>query len=243
MRCTNSAASQAIFNVDEINSTERNQIDSPLLRLPGELRNRIYEYALDGRIWHIGYRERDGCPRYHVGVIKATEVSDACSLLRVCHQTHAEAHHLPLSLITYNSLYAHYLRAWFADRGSRMASAATIPSLQACYFEGWFNASYSSFGLLWWQDEDLCFTNLPCLRSIELVVDFRSWVNEEISAADSLGYNPTDLEYAELHKSFIAFKTHVEALNPGVTCTVNAADTGWKNFDAFLARTGKKSIV
>jgi hypothetical protein len=75
------------------------------------------------------------------------------------------------------------------------------------------------------------------------VVDFRSWVNEEVSAADSLGYNPTDLEYAELHKSFIACKTHVEALNPGVTCTVNAADTGWKNFDAFLARTGKKSIV
>jgi hypothetical protein len=228
-----------VNGTDNMHSAERNQIDSPLLRLPGELRNIIYEYALDGRVWSIGYGGWDSLSGDHPRVNDTTESSDACSLLRVCHQIHTEAHHL----LTYSSFYADYLRGWFADRGSRMASAATMLSLQACFLYSWFDADYWSIGGLWWQNEDLRFTDLPSLKSIELVVDCRRWGNEQARDLGSQEYNLTECNYAELHQSFLACKAHMEALNPGVTCTINAADTGMEEFDAFLVRSGKKRIV
>jgi hypothetical protein len=163
-------------STNDNNSTERNGISSPLLRLPGKLRNKIYEYALGGRVWHVGDRGSDTRPGDQLIVIKASEVPDACSLLRACHQIHAEAHHLPLSLITYSSDTAWYLRDWFENRGSHMVSAATQLSLRISHFYGWFDPGYSPFEVLWWQDEDLCFTDLPSLKSIELVVDLSAWM-------------------------------------------------------------------
>jgi hypothetical protein len=75
------------------------------------------------------------------------------------------------------------------------------------------------------------------------VVDCRRWGNEQARDLGSQEYNLTECNYAELHQSFLACKAHMEALNPGVTCTVNAADTGMEEFDAILGRSGKKRIV
>jgi hypothetical protein len=61
----------------EIDIVKQNATDSPLLRLPAEIRVLIWEYALYGvlRVQHLGYQTTDGC-RF--------------SLLRVSRSTYAE---------------------------------------------------------------------------------------------------------------------------------------------------------
>jgi hypothetical protein len=76
-----------------LRSTLHNQTNSPLLRLPSELRNRVYEYALGG-----------DCEPF---TIKASPIDfpmtlldlPALSLLRSCRQIYHETANLPYTLI------------------------------------------------------------------------------------------------------------------------------------------------
>ncbi|KAF1959409.1 hypothetical protein CC80DRAFT_326837 [Byssothecium circinans] len=84
----------------------RNQRESPLLRLPAELRNEIYVYVL-----HSGY--------YHMSNIrcqrKPTQPPKALALLCTSRQIHAEAILLPISqgTLAFNSLNdVQLLRHW-----------------------------------------------------------------------------------------------------------------------------------
>ena len=72
-------------------STQRNQTESPLLRLPPELRNVIYTYVLSPRylwidiigkdMWLIGNADEKGYVR----------VSDSLRFMETCHQIRSEA--------------------------------------------------------------------------------------------------------------------------------------------------------
>jgi hypothetical protein len=108
-------------------STALNQLNSPLLRLPGELRNRIYEYVLGGltirnlenvlSAAHVVH-EPVGLEQYGarahgtvVPVYASSDVSDEpwyryqpktvllhVNLLKVCRQIYSETHLLPFQL-------------------------------------------------------------------------------------------------------------------------------------------------
>jgi hypothetical protein len=81
-------------------STALNVRSSPLIRLPGELRNLIYGYALG--------EDRFGC----YGFVRRThptlawgERENRLALLRVCHQIYEEAALLPFSLNEFKFAY------------------------------------------------------------------------------------------------------------------------------------------
>lgn len=100
-----------------INSTIENQRTSPLLRLPAELRNKIYEYALSGDVRVCFPGTCDECwqkiheppPRHFGGCI---------SLLQTCRQAYTEAKLLPFTLDTFSdstSDLIHYLGYKFEE--------------------------------------------------------------------------------------------------------------------------------
>jgi hypothetical protein len=71
--------------------TAANQRNSPLLRLPAELRNQVYHYALGGRKFEV---YRTACKQIRV----FQENLPAFALLLVCSQIYAETRLLPYSL-------------------------------------------------------------------------------------------------------------------------------------------------
>ncbi|CAO2656962.1 Nn.00g057650.m01.CDS01 [Neocucurbitaria sp. VM-36] len=86
----------------------RNQQESPLLRLPGELRNKIYGYVVDDPIHiHFSLRriERVGGGEYfhRSGPVQIHYSRQHIALNETCRQTHAETRILP-----FNSLYEVY---------------------------------------------------------------------------------------------------------------------------------------
>lgn len=85
--------------------TIRNQRESPLLRLPAELRNKVYTYVLGGREIELCCNESCGCggrrrygrvPRGKQGPVSHYPRS-LLALLETCHQVHGEARLLPFS--------------------------------------------------------------------------------------------------------------------------------------------------
>lgn len=76
----------------------RNNQDSPLLRLPPEIRNRIWHLALGGKlIRHNVY----GRGRYRM-MPRPSERENAFDLLRTCRQIYAETALLPFSANTFS---------------------------------------------------------------------------------------------------------------------------------------------
>jgi hypothetical protein len=79
-------------------STERNRSESPLLRLPAELRNQIFEYALHehtGRTFQVDKRN------IHEGRFLKKPAFNALDLLQVSRQVYAETAALPVRRNTY----------------------------------------------------------------------------------------------------------------------------------------------
>jgi hypothetical protein len=76
------------------NSTQRTQQDSPLLRLPAELRNTIYTYVLQGQIWVA--------PRRLSFMAGPSPPPNYMALLHVCREMHADTRFLPFSLGLFN---------------------------------------------------------------------------------------------------------------------------------------------
>jgi hypothetical protein len=88
-------------------SEARNRKQSPLLRLPGELRNKVYEYAMS-EITVTVFPYKGGYKPYHLQAhlndtpSSTRHVTDVLSLTRVCRQVRAETCHLPLRSITFH---------------------------------------------------------------------------------------------------------------------------------------------
>jgi hypothetical protein len=86
-------------------STEQNRRDSPLLRLPGELRNKIYEHVLfEGEYSNRDVNASDAingknppCER-----LLSDSIPNRLGALRICQQTYEEAALLPFTLNVFN---------------------------------------------------------------------------------------------------------------------------------------------
>jgi len=109
-RLNNSAMAQEI---------PANQRNSPLLRLPAELRNQIYKYALGGHIVLLGTTHELVYPRKPR--LYPEEPISHFALLRVCSQIHAEAALLPYSLNIFH---------FFTDPSSINAFMSSISTSQ-----------------------------------------------------------------------------------------------------------------
>jgi hypothetical protein len=91
-------------------SEARNRKTSPLLRLPGELRNRVYGYALSGVTISVFPAPKPWDPAQlhaHVAdpvtaLTATSNVMDTINLTRVCRQIHAETRLLPFRAFTFH---------------------------------------------------------------------------------------------------------------------------------------------
>ena len=80
-----------------------------MLRLPGEIRNRIYDFTLGGNTWHIDQRRKLTCKT------PKAERNDHRALLRVCRQIYNEARLLPWSLSDFQCETKDDLRNWLTN--------------------------------------------------------------------------------------------------------------------------------
>lgn len=218
-------------------STDQNQFNSPLLKLPGELRNRIYEFALSGRTWHIGYDSNLPVVRSLPKVIEAIEDADPCSLLRTCRQIHAEAGHLPLTLITLSCDSQRTLRRWFKTGGKRMASEASYILLRIRNINDWVMRTN---GAPRWRCRAKLLVSEPSLKELDIVVDLKSWV---IKVEGEINIARSQAGMEQVYAEFSVCKAQIASKNPGVKCTIIANNTGNQIFADFLARTGKAAIL
>jgi hypothetical protein len=98
-------------------STPRNQTDSPLLRLPRELRDEIYKYAIGGNqitvchpdAYYPRFIVRAGA--YNEGSATMAKWKELFDLSLTCRQLNAETKDLPYKL----SVWANYLGKEFGD--------------------------------------------------------------------------------------------------------------------------------
>ena len=90
----------------DMHSTEANAKNSPLLRLPGELRNKIYGYALADSSIEPLLRPRTAS--IHARTSSGRPMSSTVSLLRTCRQTRCESESLFFSYTTFGFNYARY---------------------------------------------------------------------------------------------------------------------------------------
>ncbi|KAF2253363.1 hypothetical protein BU26DRAFT_399624, partial [Trematosphaeria pertusa] len=101
-----------------------NQRESPLLRLPAELRNKIYSYVLGGRLWELkdtltaGSREKN-----------------SMSLLRVCRQINAETASLPFELGTFSFESLSALMQWSQRMPPKQRDA--VRSVRTAHCSSW----------------------------------------------------------------------------------------------------------
>lgn len=79
---------------------------SPLLKLPGELRNRIYEFVFRGEVYDLAATGTSPL---------STHNKDRLGLLRACRQIYAESKLFPPALGTLSSFELHDLRT-FTER-------------------------------------------------------------------------------------------------------------------------------
>jgi hypothetical protein len=78
-------------------SALRNQKNSPLLRLPGEIRNKIYEYAYGGIIFKItDHLSNDSVYEQESWDLLPFSAADIFKSTMVCHQIHNEIGLIPL---------------------------------------------------------------------------------------------------------------------------------------------------
>ncbi|CAN9355968.1 unnamed protein product [Alternaria alternata] len=96
-----------------------NQQDSPLLRLPPELRCLVFEYALGGNTYMIRYH------RTSKAVKNTTVAKHALALLSVCRQIFAETALLPFSLNTFSVFHPVIFNMWIKSFHPAFAEVVT----------------------------------------------------------------------------------------------------------------------
>ena len=129
----------------------RNQKSSPFLRLPPELRNKIYEYAIGGHV--IKLFESTKKPHYNM-LSQAdghyTALANPAVLSKTCRQLHRETALLPYSL---NTFHGRTRRIHKFLKGLTMAQREQIKSLEIFFvrtdlFRGSGNCLYFRPGAL-----------------------------------------------------------------------------------------------
>ncbi|KAL6704740.1 hypothetical protein ACN47E_007661 [Coniothyrium glycines] len=108
---------------------------SPLLRLPAEIRNKIWNYTLDDIFYRIAWTSHGDEPMAHRSVADGPH---GLSLLRACRQIYAEAAAIPFTSITFAfddvTAMKAYLKTLGLTHRKRIAklqvdSVVTLPSM------------------------------------------------------------------------------------------------------------------
>lgn len=164
-------------------STAFNKDNSPLLRLPGEIRNRIYEYALyqDWRMKQNAPSLWKNVPRidkyYFQDLQRALQVASACK------QMHKEMALLYFKCGTFivNGCPHAFIDQWLLHRSLPQQQAITRLVFPCTYElsysarEGWMRGNFRGAGFRPRDVTDLkLLTVLPGLRNITMSIDVRT---------------------------------------------------------------------
>jgi hypothetical protein len=176
-------------------------LESPLLRLPGELRNAIYEYALGGRQWDIDcWRKARVREKF------------ALSVLQTCRQMHSEASTVPWSSNTFSFEHLDDIRRMaFGMAQKRRAAITSFRLVSKCGY-GYdpfrlqlppsYYRSYSSF------------SDFPGLRRLEVCIEVDAHLVMDAHLVGLLSDGPKlrdEIERASGHA-----KEMLEKHNPGI---------------------------
>jgi len=146
-----------------------------LLRLPAEIRNLIFGYALGGKTFLIDHYVYQGIAK------NRTRFKNALALLAVCRQVFAETALLPFSSNTFSALHPQILNMWIKDLPTPFAHAITSVRLHSCIrwspLESWHDTHHGIPGLqnvfLDHVDKRLS-PSLTSLKNVQLDVDM--WI-------------------------------------------------------------------
>ncbi|KAF2030026.1 hypothetical protein EK21DRAFT_112319 [Setomelanomma holmii] len=140
----------------------QNQRDSPLLKMPPEIRNRIYDFALGGLTFRL--QPNDDNEK----VANETKSKNAIALLAVCRQLYAETAVLPTSLNVFSSHSPIAIHSW--TNAMRPANRASVTNLKLsiCIFKFKFFHNLVVRTYVMHRPDKGMFSNLPSLRHIQL---------------------------------------------------------------------------
>lgn len=184
---------------------EHNESQSPLLRLPGELRNRIYELALSGTTWYIKNSNR---------VVANNTSKYILSLSRVCRKLYHETSTLAFTLGSFRAGDPKDVHQWLIRRNEgagNLTSLSFESSVIGYYFEG--TIMNEAEHLYWWCKRWLTFTDLPHLQRVLIFVSIADWEEEDYGFMQVFRAEERALKLQGLKKAFTDWDLHVERLN------------------------------
>ena len=182
------------------------------MRLPPELRNRIYEYVLGGRTIHI--TKGPYGPRKERLLRVSGNEKHFLSLLGVSRQLYGETAVLPLKLNTFSARDPHILREWLASLLPVHRDAVSSLLLRAQAYPG---CVYRSEFPWWWtRPEWVVFAEARGLRRIRVHTSIDRWLIR--------GKAPqyTDFQ-ARMGKLERVMRRCILSLHPGVEVTMERA--------------------
>ncbi|KAF1997466.1 hypothetical protein P154DRAFT_524797 [Amniculicola lignicola CBS 123094] len=177
-----------LFNVSPIGEylklAQANSAQSPLLRLPAELRNKIFEYALTYETQEVSH---NGCLR--------TKARHCLSLHRVCGQTYNETALMFMKNTLFSFCFGSHLRLWALSRPKAQREAVTELMLRCSLY--WIG----QFGQF---RKKLCLGLglLPNIKKVHLIVRYPSHISDIIKnekSSDIVGPLCEDIKGAGLY--------------------------------------------
>lgn len=192
-------------------SSRRNQRHFPFLRLPAELRNKIYMYALGGKTWIIALQGGRGSYQSQPDLDDVS--THPMALLQSCRQVYAEASLFPYAYNTFEGWHGGHLHVWVQSlsHDQRTAVASIRRTQRSWVIQSATGLAVSPF---FWMDVPLMADwGLAGLKDIEIKVVLSPWT----SMLDQTGVRAAKLvAAAELQKM-------VEKAHPGVKVHVHCA--------------------
>lgn len=190
------------FMLMQHTSATRNQRESPFLRLPAEVRNKIYDAALGGRT----YKFKDAIYRDHA-TLETNGERHVLGLLLVCHQIYSEASLLPYSLNTFSFREFELSFKPFLDH-RRLAHFRAITSIELVTYQAarmWASPHYFS-DIMKEVEETKVWARLPNLREIRVVVDLNTSLYVE--------YGTRDFNFTVIRESQRSLEEEISAIRP-----------------------------
>ncbi|KAJ4382938.1 hypothetical protein N0V86_002165 [Didymella sp. IMI 355093] len=183
------------------------RINSPFLRLPAEIRNMVYAYALGGNTWSI---KTHTASTAQVRADNGTK--NTLALLRVNRQIQAEARLCPYLYNTFAGVHNGYLHAWV-----KLLPCAERTCIRAIkhYQRGYVVRDLKGQGLtinpaFWMDMPQIANWGLDGLERIEVEVALQKWRWD----SDKEGIKRV------VDEALVKLRTLVEAKHPGVEVDV-----------------------
>ncbi|KAF2036006.1 hypothetical protein EK21DRAFT_84386 [Setomelanomma holmii] len=182
----------------------RNQRESPLLRLPSEVRNVIYELVLGGKT----FKFKDAVNRGHASMV-ATSERHVLGLLYTCHQIYSEASLLPYSLNTFSFReFDVSLEPFLSHR--RLAHNRAITSIELVTYQAarmWaapdgFSEDFKEI------EETEVIWRFPNLREIRVIVD--------LNVSLYVVYGTRDFDFRTIRQAQRDMEDAINAINPNI---------------------------